>query len=129
MKKEERKAVSKTAIITSSIVLVVFAIAGTGILRLFGITILCESDACCLAALACSKVTPFLSMNARNSSVAEAWIWLLYSHVSSSIFLALSSHKTCTLVRPFMVMASKIEVKQQKCGSRLLQHQLVLTYL
>ena len=30
---------SKTAIITSGIVLVVFAIAGTGILRLFGITI------------------------------------------------------------------------------------------
>jgi multiple antibiotic resistance protein len=39
MKKEERKAVSKTAIITSGIVLVVFAFAGTGILRLFGITI------------------------------------------------------------------------------------------
>ena len=39
LKKEERKAVSKTAIITSGIVLVVFAIAGTGILRLFGITI------------------------------------------------------------------------------------------
>ena len=39
MKKEERKAVSKTAIITSGIVLVVFVIAGTGILRLFGITI------------------------------------------------------------------------------------------
>ena len=39
MKKEERKAVSKTAIITSGIVLVVFAIAGTWILRLFGITI------------------------------------------------------------------------------------------
>ena len=39
MKKEERKAVSKTAIVTSGIVLVVFAIAGTGILRLFGITI------------------------------------------------------------------------------------------
>ena len=38
-KKEERKAVSKTAIITSGIVLVVFAIGGTGILRLFGITI------------------------------------------------------------------------------------------
>jgi len=39
MKKEERKAVSKTAIVTSGIVLVIFAIAGTGILRLFGITI------------------------------------------------------------------------------------------
>jgi multiple antibiotic resistance protein len=39
MKKEERKAVSKTAIITSGIVPVVFAIAGTGILMLFGITI------------------------------------------------------------------------------------------
>jgi len=39
LKKEERKAVSKTAIVTSGIVLVVFAIAGTGILRLFGITI------------------------------------------------------------------------------------------
>jgi len=39
MKKEERKAVSKTAIITSGIVLVVFAIAGTWILRLFGTTI------------------------------------------------------------------------------------------
>jgi multiple antibiotic resistance protein len=39
MKKEERKAVSKTAIITSGIVLTVFAIAGTGILMLFGITI------------------------------------------------------------------------------------------
>jgi multiple antibiotic resistance protein len=39
MKKEERKAVSKTALITSGIVLVVFAIAGTGILMLFGITI------------------------------------------------------------------------------------------
>ena len=39
MKKEERKVVSKTAIITSGIVLVVFAMAGTGILRLFGITI------------------------------------------------------------------------------------------
>jgi hypothetical protein len=34
-----KKEVSKTAIITSGIVLVVFAIAGTGILRLFGITI------------------------------------------------------------------------------------------
>jgi multiple antibiotic resistance protein len=39
MRKEELKAVSKTAIITSGIVLVVFAIAGTEILRLFGITI------------------------------------------------------------------------------------------
>ena|SRR5215469_7244302 len=39
MKKEERKTVSKTPIITSGIVLVVFAIAGTGILRLLGITI------------------------------------------------------------------------------------------
>ena len=39
MKKEERKAVSKTAIITSGIVLVVFAIACTGILRIFGIPI------------------------------------------------------------------------------------------
>jgi hypothetical protein len=39
MKKEERKVVSKTAIITSGIVLVVFAIAGTRILMLFGITI------------------------------------------------------------------------------------------
>ena len=39
MKNEERKAVSKTAIITSGVVLVVFAIAGTAILRLFGITI------------------------------------------------------------------------------------------
>jgi multiple antibiotic resistance protein len=39
LKKEERKAVSKTAIISSGIVLVVFAIGGTGILRLFGITV------------------------------------------------------------------------------------------
>jgi len=52
-----------------------------------------ESDACCLAALACSKVTLFFSMNVRSSSVALAWIWLLYSQVWSSIFLALSSHK------------------------------------
>ncbi|MGB6529488.1 MAG: MarC family protein [Candidatus Nitrosopolaris sp.] len=39
MKKEERKAISKMAIITSGMVLVVSAIGGTGILRLFGITI------------------------------------------------------------------------------------------
>jgi len=39
MKKEERKAVSKTAIITSGTVLIVFAIGGTAILSIFGITI------------------------------------------------------------------------------------------
>ncbi|MGA9150684.1 MAG: MarC family protein [Candidatus Nitrosopolaris sp.] len=39
MKKEERKAVSKTAIITSGTVLIVFAIGGTEILSIFGITI------------------------------------------------------------------------------------------
>ncbi len=39
MKKEERKAVSKTAIITSGTVLVVFAIGGTEILNIFGTTI------------------------------------------------------------------------------------------
>lgn len=36
---EERKAVSKTAIITSGVLLVVFAVAGTQILTIFGITI------------------------------------------------------------------------------------------
>jgi len=39
MKKEERKAVSKTAIITSGTVLIVFAIGGTVILSIFGITV------------------------------------------------------------------------------------------
>jgi multiple antibiotic resistance protein len=39
MGKEERKAVSKTAIITSGVLLVVFAVAGTQILTIFGITI------------------------------------------------------------------------------------------
>ena len=39
MNKEERKAVSKTAIITSGTVLMVFAIGGTEILSIFGITI------------------------------------------------------------------------------------------
>jgi multiple antibiotic resistance protein len=39
MGREERKAVSKTAIITSGILLVVFAVAGTQILTIFGITI------------------------------------------------------------------------------------------
>ena len=89
------------------------------LLAKFGVSSrLWESDVCCLAVLACSKVTPFFSMKTRNSCVAVAWIWLLYSHVSSSIFLALSSHKRCTLVRPFVVIASEIEVKRQKCGSR-----------
>lgn len=39
MGREERKAVSKTAIITSGVLLVVFAVAGTQILTIFGITI------------------------------------------------------------------------------------------
>jgi multiple antibiotic resistance protein len=39
MGKEERKAVSKTAVITSGVLLVVFAVAGTQILTIFGITI------------------------------------------------------------------------------------------
>jgi len=39
MGKEERKAVSKTAIITSGVLLIVFAVAGTQILTIFGITI------------------------------------------------------------------------------------------
>jgi multiple antibiotic resistance protein len=39
MGKEQRKAVSKTAIITSGVLLVVFAVAGTQILTIFGITI------------------------------------------------------------------------------------------
>jgi multiple antibiotic resistance protein len=39
MEKEERKAVSKTAIITSGTVLIVFAVGGTEILSIFGITI------------------------------------------------------------------------------------------
>lgn len=39
MRKEERKAVSKTAIITSGTVLIVFAIGGTVILSIFGITV------------------------------------------------------------------------------------------
>jgi multiple antibiotic resistance protein len=39
MGKEERKAVSKTAIVTSGILLVVFAVAGTQILTIFGITV------------------------------------------------------------------------------------------
>jgi multiple antibiotic resistance protein len=39
MEKEERKAVSRTAIITSGTVLIVFAIGGTEILSIFGITI------------------------------------------------------------------------------------------
>ncbi|HYA83461.1 MAG TPA: MarC family protein [Candidatus Bathyarchaeia archaeon] len=40
MKKHERKAVSKRAIITSDTVLIVFAIGGTAILSIFGTTIL-----------------------------------------------------------------------------------------
>ena len=57
------------------------------LLAKFGVSSrLWESAACCLAALACSKVTPFFWNNVRNSSVAVAWIWLLYSHVRSSIF-------------------------------------------
>jgi amino acid permease len=40
MKKHERKAVSKTAIITSGTVLIMFAIGGTAILSIFGTTIL-----------------------------------------------------------------------------------------
>ena len=39
MGRKERKAVSKTAIITSGVLLVVFAVAGTQILTFFGITI------------------------------------------------------------------------------------------
>ena len=39
MEKQEKKAVSKTAIITSGVLLVVFAVAGTQILAIFGITI------------------------------------------------------------------------------------------
>jgi multiple antibiotic resistance protein len=39
MKKEERKAVSKTAIITSGTVLIVFAIGRTAILSIFRITV------------------------------------------------------------------------------------------
>ncbi|MFZ0512643.1 MAG: MarC family protein, partial [Candidatus Nitrosopolaris sp.] len=39
MGREERKAVSKTAIITSGVLLVLFAVAGTQILTIFGITI------------------------------------------------------------------------------------------
>ena len=39
MKKEERKAVSKVAVITAGILLIVFAVAGTQILSIFGITI------------------------------------------------------------------------------------------
>ncbi|HET7147638.1 MAG TPA: MarC family protein [Candidatus Nitrosopolaris sp.] len=39
MGREEKKAISKTAIITSGILLVVFAVAGTQILTIFGITI------------------------------------------------------------------------------------------
>jgi multiple antibiotic resistance protein len=39
MGKEERKTVSKTAIITSGVLLVVFAVAGTQILAIFGVTI------------------------------------------------------------------------------------------
>jgi multiple antibiotic resistance protein len=39
MGKQERKTVSKTAIITSGVLLVVFAVAGTQILAIFGVTI------------------------------------------------------------------------------------------
>ena len=39
MEKEERKAVSKTAIIASGTVLIIFAVGGTEILSIFGITI------------------------------------------------------------------------------------------
>jgi multiple antibiotic resistance protein len=39
MKKEERKAVSKVAVITAGVLLIVFAVAGTQILNIFGITI------------------------------------------------------------------------------------------
>jgi multiple antibiotic resistance protein len=39
MEERERKAVSKTAVITSGILLMVFAVAGTQILAIFGITI------------------------------------------------------------------------------------------
>lgn len=39
MGKEERKAVSKVAIVTAAVLLVVFAVAGTQILTIFGITV------------------------------------------------------------------------------------------
>ena len=39
MKKEERKAVSKVAVITAGVLLIVLAVAGTQILSIFGITI------------------------------------------------------------------------------------------
>ena len=65
-----------------------------------------------------SKVTPLFSVNVRNSCFPVAWIWLLYLYVWSSIFLGPSSQRRWTLVRPFMVMASEIDVKWQKCGSK-----------
>ena len=39
MKKEERKAVSKVAVITAGVLLILFAVAGTQILSIFGITV------------------------------------------------------------------------------------------
>ena len=39
MKKEERKAVSKVAVFTAGVLLILFAVAGTQILSIFGITI------------------------------------------------------------------------------------------
>ena len=39
MKKEERRAVSKVAVITAAILLILFAVAGTQILSIFGITV------------------------------------------------------------------------------------------
>jgi multiple antibiotic resistance protein len=39
MKKEERRAVSKVAVITAAVLLILFAVAGTQILSIFGITV------------------------------------------------------------------------------------------
>jgi multiple antibiotic resistance protein len=83
MKKEERKAVSKTAIITSGIVLVVFAIAGTGILRLFGITIFSFMIAggVLLFIVAIELLTHGAAVL---SQVNQAW-FLLLSHYSQDL--------------------------------------------
>jgi len=85
------------------------------LLAKFGVSSrLWESDVYCLAAMTCSKVTPFFWMNVRNSSVAVAWIWLLYSHVRSSIFFGTQLPEKVDFTS-FMVMALEMDVKRQKC--------------
>ena len=86
-------------------------------------------------ASACSKVTSFFSMNVRNSSVALAWIWLLYLAGVIIDLLRLSAPtQDENSVRPFVVMASEMETKRQKCGfldlrNKVLNHNCLADHL